>query len=44
VGTFVTDDAVRGKPIKVRFRWSDITPTSAKWEQAFPRMEARRGK
>lgn len=35
VGTFVTDDTLRGKPIKVRFRWTDMTATSAKWEQAF---------
>jgi hypothetical protein len=35
VGTFITDDTLRGKPIKVRFRWSKITPTSAHWEQAF---------
>jgi hypothetical protein len=34
-GTFVTDDTLRGKPIKVRFRWSKITPTSAHWDQAF---------
>jgi ABC-type branched-subunit amino acid transport system ATPase component len=24
-----------GRPIKVRFRWSEITPASARWEQAF---------
>jgi hypothetical protein len=35
VGTFYTDDTLRGKPIKVRFTWSHITPTSARWEQAF---------
>ena len=35
VGTFYADDTLRGKPIKVRFVWSDITPTSAHWEQAF---------
>jgi hypothetical protein len=35
VGTFGGDDTLRGKPIKVRFQWSKITPTSAHWEQAF---------
>jgi hypothetical protein len=35
VGTFYSSDTLRGKPIKVRFTWSHITPTSARWEQAF---------
>ncbi len=35
VGTFYADDTLRGKPIKVRFIWSNITATSAHWEQAF---------
>jgi len=35
VGTFEGDDMFRGKPIKVRFIWSRITPNSAHWEQAF---------
>lgn len=35
VGTFHADDTLRGKPIKVRFVWSHITPTTARWEQAF---------
>ena len=35
VGTFLADEEFRGKPIKVRFRWSRITPASARWEQAF---------
>lgn len=34
VGTFFADDTLRGKPIKVRFVWSDITPNSVHWEQA----------
>ena len=34
-GIFVGDDVLRGKPVKVRFEWSRITPTSAHWEQAF---------
>lgn len=35
VGTFLADDRFKGRPIKVRFIWSHITPTSARWEQAF---------
>ncbi len=35
VGTFVGDDTLNGRPIKVRFRWSEITANSARWEQAF---------
>lgn len=35
VGTFVGDDTFNGRPIKMRFRWSKITPNSAHWDQAF---------
>ena len=35
VGTFECDDTFNGKPIRVRFIWSRITPNSAHWEQAF---------
>ena len=35
VGTFLAEDHWKGTPVTVRFRWSDITPQSAKWEQAF---------
>lgn len=35
VGTFYANDTLNGKPIKVRFIWSHITPDSARWEQAF---------
>ena len=35
VGTFIADEALRGKPIKVRFQWSKITQSTAQWEQAF---------
>jgi hypothetical protein len=33
-GTFIGDDTWKGKPVKVRFRWTQITPTSAHWDQA----------
>ncbi|MGQ0838701.1 hypothetical protein [Actinokineospora sp.] len=29
------DDEHEGVPIRVRYRWSRITPLSARWEQAF---------
>jgi hypothetical protein len=35
VGEFIADDTLNGRPIKVRYRWSDITATTARWEQAF---------
>ena len=35
VGTFYADETLRGRPIKVRFIWSAITPDAARWEQAF---------
>ena len=35
VGTFVAEDTFAGRPILVRFRWSGITPTTCRWEQAF---------
>lgn len=35
VGTFIADDTLRDRPIKVRFQWSKITRISARWEQAF---------
>lgn len=35
VGTFYSDDTLRGKPIRVRYTWSQVTPRSAHWEQAF---------
>lgn len=34
LGVFYGDDVAAGKPIKLRFHWSHITPRSAKWEQA----------
>jgi len=35
VGTFYADDTFNEKPIRMRFIWSEITPTSCHWEQAF---------
>ena len=35
IGTFMGDDTFKGKPIKVRFQWSEITANSALWQQAF---------
>jgi hypothetical protein len=35
VGTFMTDDTFNGKPVKVRFIWSQTTTPTPKWEQAF---------
>jgi hypothetical protein len=35
IGTFFAKDTSGGRPIIVRYIWSDITPHSAKWQQAF---------
>jgi len=34
-GLFYGDDVHDGTPVRVRYIWSEITPTSARWEQAF---------
>ncbi|MGH8172845.1 MAG: hypothetical protein ACREPX_06835, partial [Rhodanobacteraceae bacterium] len=34
VGTFYSDYMDQGKAMRVRYLWSHITPTSARWEQA----------
>ncbi len=34
VGTFYADDTEGGKPVRLRFIWSQITPSSCHWEQA----------
>jgi hypothetical protein len=34
-GTFFGDDLHDGRPVRVRFEWKDIAPTSAVWQQAF---------
>jgi hypothetical protein len=35
IGTFFGDDDFDGKPIRIRFIWSEITAQSAQWQQAF---------
>ncbi|MEU7935462.1 hypothetical protein [Micromonospora echinofusca] len=35
VGTFLADDVDEQRPVRCRFVWSAITPTSCRWEQAF---------
>ena len=34
-GVFLGEDEIGGKPALVRFLWSAMTPTSARWEQEF---------
>lgn len=34
IGNFYSDYMDNGKQMRVRYTWSDITPTSARWEQA----------
>ena len=34
-GEFFGDDVYDDRPIRVRYVWSDITPTTAHWEQGF---------
>jgi hypothetical protein len=35
VGTFYADDTLDGRPIRVRYRWTDTQTSSPRWEQAF---------
>jgi hypothetical protein len=35
IGTFYGQDSVNGKLVPVRFTWSDITSTSARWQQGY---------
>jgi hypothetical protein len=35
VGTFYADETFNGKPVRTRFLWTKITPTSCHWEQAY---------
>jgi hypothetical protein len=41
IGVFEGRDVLDGRPILVRFTWSDITTTGARWEQAFSPDEGR---
>jgi hypothetical protein len=44
VGTFLADDTLRNKPIKVRFTWSHITRRPLAGSRLFRRMAGRPGK
>jgi hypothetical protein len=35
IGTFYADDTFEGRPVRVRFRWTDTHTGSPGWEQAF---------
>lgn len=35
VGTFLGYDVHDGQPVRVRFVWDEISPTTARWNQAF---------
>jgi hypothetical protein len=40
-GTFLGETRFADKPVRVRLSWSHITPTSARWEQAYSSDEGR---
>lgn len=35
VGTFFADDTLNGRPIRVRFQWTDTQTATPQWAQAF---------
>ena len=35
IGTFYSDDTFNGRPIRVRYLWTDMTANSCRWQQAF---------
>lgn len=35
VGTFVGDDVVDGRPVRVRYTWTEVATGAPRWEQAF---------
>src|SRR6266545_4859337 len=41
VGTFFGEITLNGKPMRVRFIWSEITRTAARWEQAYSTDEGK---
>jgi len=34
-GEFQCDDVIGGKPVKVRYAWRVLSPTTNRWEQSF---------
>lgn len=36
-GRFYCDDIVNGQAVKIRFQWTNESPSTARWEQAFSR-------
>ncbi len=35
IGSFYAEDSLHGRPIRVRFRWTDVHSDTPRWEQAF---------
>ena len=34
-GEFLCDDVIGGRPVKVQYEWSVLSPTANRWEQSF---------